>query len=326
MSGLKITSCVKVGPNTFRVTTESEEYGTVTQDVLMMPGPSSDPATMQQKTQPKTTDDVYASIIRECLAGERITTRNSVCFRTFARQVRFTSTPLVCSRKTSWKNCLREWEWFMSGSNAIEDLHPSVRHWWMPWAADEQHYGKPGLGPDFRVAHNYSEQFRYFQGRTGYVDQIQYLIDGIRNHPFSRRNVITTWNTADMAHPECKITNCHNSLTQAFVDTENRLHLVTYQRSVDVICGLPHNWAQEWAFLLWLAHLGGRLVGSLTWIGGDVHVYEAHLPLAEKILAAPPQQSPEMVYRPTSEEFLADDFSLDREYAPVVNERAEMIV
>ncbi len=262
-------------------------------------------------------DQTYQFLIENILHnGHTLTTRNSVVKRIFARTLTFTSTPLISVRKTAWKNALREWEWFMSGSTNIKDLHDAVKPWWKPWA---------NVWGD--VHFNYSAQFRAAYECEGTdFDQIQYLIDGIKEHPFSRRNVITTWNTMDMASKDCPITNCHGTIIQAFVNPNNSLHLVTYQRSVDTICGLPHNLIQYWAFLLWLAHLTSRTVGSLTWIGGDVHVYEAHFPLAHKILAVTPKASPELVYKPTSEQFLAEDFTLFSPYFPVLTDRAEMIV
>lgn len=210
-------------------------------------------------------DDIYTGLISDVLTtGDEITTRNATVRRLIHYPVEITSTPLVSVRKTAWKNALREWEWFMSGSPDINDLHPSVRPWWTPWA------DKTGW-----VNWNYSMQFRRYGDTSGF-DQIAYLIDGIKNHPFSRRNVITTWHTEDMNREDCTITNCHGTVIQAFVRPDDSLHLVTYQRSVDVVCGLPHNWLQYWAFLLWVAHWSWRAVGSLTWIGGDVHVYEEH--------------------------------------------------
>lgn len=266
-------------------------------------------------------DYCYEEIISRCMGGHVINTRNSECRRWIAGYWKFWQIPLVSARRTAWKNALREWEWFMSGSNRIEDLHPSVRQWWEPWVNDA------GIVP-----FNYGYQFSNFAGSdiVGTIDQIKYLVDGIRNHPFSRRNVITTWNTADMADSECPITNCHGTVIQAFVNPDDSLHLATYQRSADVICGLPHNWVQYWAFLMWLAHRGGRSVGSLTWVGGDVHVYKQHYELADKILRAAtsrkPGNTPNLVYTPTSEEFKADDFTLDGEYTPVLTDRAEMVV
>lgn len=248
--------------------------------------------------------------------GDEIKTRNSVCRRIVAETQTFTSTPLVSVRKTAWKSALREFEWFMTGSDNIKDLHPSVHSWWQPWAS-----------VNGTIEHNYSRQFRHFHGDGGTVDQIQLLIDGIANHPFSRRNVITTWNTADMVSKNCPITNCHGSIIQAFVNPDRTLHLVTYQRSVDVICGLPHNWIQYWAFLLWLAARTGTTVGTLTWIGGDIHVYDVHRPLVDKMRNAYVSgETPTLVYTPTSLEFKADDFTLDGPYKPALTDRAEMVV
>lgn len=264
-----------------------------------------------------TPDQQYTALLHELLTdGERVRTRNDWVRRLICRPLTFTGTPLVCARKTAWRNALLEWEWFMSGSNNVKDLHPAARPWWQPWANEE------GF-----VFFNYSRQFREFEGASGHVDQIALLIDGVKNHPFSRRNVITTWNAADMNHPLCPISNCHNSLTQAFVDGANALHLVTYQRSVDVVCGVVHNWIQEWAFLLWLASRTGRGVGSLTWIGGDVHLYEEHAELAQKVVdVAHSEPCPELAYAPTCEEFRAEDFRLDRPYLPRILDRARMIV
>lgn len=267
-------------------------------------------------------DVQYADLISRILAtGQEVVTRNARVKRLFAEKAVFVSTPLVAARRTAWKNALREWEWFMSGSCDIADLHPSVRPWWAPWVRDD------GL-----VLNNYSTQFRYSCGRgndqDNPFDQLRYLIDGIRNHPCSRRNVVTTWNTSEMADKRTPLTNCHGTVIQAFVNPDNSLHLVTYQRSADVVCGLLHNWIQYWAFFLWLTHRTERTMGTFTWIGGDVHVYEQHWELARDIVAAVSQCSstPQLVYTPSSDDFRADDFTLDVDYCPVVLTRAEMVV
>lgn len=274
-------------------------------------------------------DYEYKKLVRRIMeSGLPVHTRNANVRRVFPHTVEFSSTPLVTVRRTAWKNSLREWEWFMSGSNNINDLHASVRPWWQPWA------DRDGV-----VAMNYGVQFREFTG--GYssempkvVDQIDYLLESIRDHPGSRRAVITTWNTADMIHPDCKITNCHGTVIQAFVGQSgfvqdpNALHLVTYQRSVDVIVGLPHNWFQYWCFLLWLAHRTRRSAGTLTWIGGDCHVYEEHFGLAGEIYRTKlsTDRTPEVYYSPNSEEFKADDFKLDGDYKPLIDKPVKMIV
>lgn len=264
------------------------------------------------------TDSIFINMLDTILSsGSEITTRNSVTKRVRNLTAHFIATPLVCVRKTAWKLALREMEWFLSGSNNINDLHPSVRHWWQPWADDQ------GL-----IKNNYSIQFCDFAGHYGSVDQVSALIEGIRHHPFSRRNVITTWNTADMLHPSTPITNCHNSLTQAFVEPDNSLHLTTYQRSSDMVLGVPHNFIQMWAFLQYLAHHTGRSVGSLTWLGGDCHIYESHIDAAQRLIATDISaiQTPNLLYTPTSNVFKAEDFVLDSDYKPLNNEKLVMIV
>lgn len=263
--------------------------------------------------------------------GSMVKTRNETVLRSRNIVCTFTETPLVSVRQTAWKNALREFEWFLSGSSNINDLHKSVHHWWKPWASSTGH-----------IYSNYGRQFRRFAGieevarASGEVtkpmegfDQIKAIIDGVKNHPHSRRNVITTWNTSDMHSSLTPITNCHGTVIQAFVEPgDNSLHLTMYQRSADMVLGVPHNWIQYWAFLLYLAHQGERKAGSLTWHGGDCHIYPDHTDMAKRIVqggaaALPP---PELVYTPTTEEFKAEDFSLSGKYEPMIKQKLEMTV
>jgi thymidylate synthase len=249
------------------------------------------------------------------LNGEEINTRNSLCKRIFNQKIVFDSTPLVSVRRTAWLSAIKEMEWFLSGSSNINDLHESVRKWWQPWT------NKNG-----EIHNNYSKQFRYFTDDL--FDQIAYLQNAIKNHPYGRRSVITTWNTAEMASSKTSITNCHGSLIQAFVDNNNKLHLTMYQRSSDMVLGLPHNWIQYWAMLQWLAHNAGRDVGTLTWLGGDCHIYECHFEAANEIINVGTSniQTPKLIYSPSSKDFKASDFSLEKEYAPIIKKSLPMVV
>lgn len=253
--------------------------------------------------------------------GSKINTRNSDTLRAKNILIEMNSTPLISARKTSWKSALREFEWFMSGSCDVNTLHESVRPWWKPWA-----------NASGKITNNYSEQLRGSSGKlSNNFDQIKYLEEGIKNHPYSRRNLITTWNTADMAHVSTAITNCHGTVIQCLVEPEdNSLHMTMIQRSSDMVVGLQHNLIQYWAFLQYLAHKGGRKVGGIVWHGIDCHIYESHTDIAREIVAQgyqiPRDPAPQLVYTPTSEEFLASDFSLDAEYKPKITSKVEMIV
>jgi thymidylate synthase len=266
--------------------------------------------------------------------GQKIQTRNSEVLRFTNIMTTFDKTPLVSVRRTAWKSALREMEWFLSGSSNIKDLHPSVHKWWKPWASSGGY-----------VHNNYSKQFRRFVSPMKQFDQVQHIIDGIKNHPYSRRNLLTTWNPVEMASEDTPITNCHHSLAQWFVNKDGTLDMTMIQRSADIVLGVPHNWIQTWAFLMWVAHKTGYKPGKLTWYGLDCHIYMNHLQMVDKIddkirgtftvdeggrlvrETEPTEIEPiELIYNPTSEDFKADDFTLSKPYEPVVKENLELTV
>jgi len=273
-------------------------------------------------------DEGFQSLLKDILDnGVEIQTRNSVCKRVTNQQITFDETPLLSIRRTAWKSAIREMEWFLSGSNNIDDLHPSVHKWWKPWADKAS-----GLIPN-----NYGQQFRSFYGRyilkdkvwkQAECDQLGYLMHAIKHHPYSRRSVITTWNTAEMVNESTPITNCHGTVIQAFVDPDDSLHLTMYQRSSDMVLGLPHNFIQYWALLLYLVHHTGRKPGKFTWIGGDCHIYESHYDAAKEICDQKTDKikTPKLTYNPTSNLFKADDFSIDSDYNPIIKKSLNMVV
>jgi thymidylate synthase len=135
---------------------------------------------------------------------------------------------------------------------------------------------------------------------------------------------MTAWHPAEMARitetnenpntPTC----CHGTLIQFFV-REGSLHISTYQRSADVLLGVPHNFIAYWALLLYFAHHSSLKVGSLRWIFGDLHLYQhpSHQQVAEQLLTCTLDldKSVKLCYNPSVEnkdvpEFKAGDFVL----------------
>lgn len=116
-------------------------------------------------------------------------------------------------------------------------------------------------------------------------------------------------------------TTCHGTIVQGFV-RDDCLSLTVYQRSADLLVGVPHNWVQWWGFLLWAAVQAGLGVGFLGWVFGDAHIYQhpTHLAAVKDILSD----------RATTEDitlcydlhpgrpFLANDFSLIGDIPPPV--------
>lgn len=266
------------------------------------------------------TDRKYLNIIEDILVdGVTVETRNGPVRKKFQITNTFDSTPLVSIRRTAWKKALREMEFFLAGHYNINELHPSVHSWWRPWADEHG-----------QMYNSYGAQFRHYCGFDNRnFDQIEYLINELKDNPQSRRQVITTWNTADMAATRTLLTSCHGTTIQTDVNPEtNELSLFMYQRSCDVMLGLSHNMIQYWAFLLYLCHQTGHKPGKFIHTLGNAHIYGPHLDMAHRLMhtAIRDDNTPQLVYTPSSEDFKADDFSLDRDYKPVIKETLPLIV
>jgi thymidylate synthase len=218
-------------------------------------------------------------------------------------------------------------EWFLSGSILLEDLHPDVRHWWEPWA-DESGAVRNSYGHQLRKAMGH-EPYTTYDQIAGILNQ---LSSGAANG--SRRLVLSTWNALDMAHPTTPITNCHGTVIQLFTGVDEggnkKLDMTTYQRSADLMLGVPHNWLQYWALFKWLAYSTGYEMGKLTWIGGDVHVYQEHWSTAQELIGIPTREieTPNLMWLGMhGDEFYADQFQLTGpKYQPILKCKLDLVV
>lgn len=93
--------------------------------------------------------------------------------------------------------------------------------------------------------------------------------------------------------------------------------LATYfnNLSADFLLGVPHNWIQTWAMLVWFADQTGYKVGTMQWTFGDAHIYieDSHIEAAKAIANISLDSEVveiELEYNPTDTRFLASDFSI----------------
>jgi len=260
-------------------------------------------------------DQEYKYLIyRIFTSGDELETRNHrVKSIIDYPQIIFTETPLVTVRRPAIKKAVGEMGWFLIGNQKCPE---QFLDWW-----DGQ------LDKKGKYIAGYGDQLRNFSYCYGWFDQIEFLLKGLKEHRGSRRLVATTWNPGEMAiiaelnenpnTPSC----CHATIIQCFV-RDNKLHMTHYQRSADVLLGVPHNFIAYWALLLYLAHWSNLEVGTLRWLFGDVHLYqeESHIECARQIIETPIRtfdDPPRLVYTPTVKwtgvipEFKASDFSME---------------
>jgi thymidylate synthase len=221
----------------------------------------------------------------------------------FGGQMRFNlqdGFPLITTKKLHLKSIIHELLWFLQGETNVRYLHENGVRIWNPWA-DE--HGE--LGPV------YGKQWRRWGTKEGEtIDQIQELIDGLRNNPASRRLIVNAWNVGELAN--MALPPCH-MMFQCYV-AHGRLSLQLYQRSVDVFLGLPFNIASYSLLTHMLAQQANLEVGDFVWTGGDIHLYTNHLEQAKLQLSREPYPLPKLkiVRQPDSIfDYQYEDFQIE---------------
>jgi len=248
-------------------------------------------------------ENQYLQLLQKVLReGAKHSSRNATVYSLFGERMVFdlaSGFPLLTTKKMGYKTILRELLWFISGSTDNMDLQDKHVHIWDQNASKEflesrdLAYEEGDLGPV------YGFQWRYAgaeykgchedYGGKG-VDQLQKVVDLIRNDPTSRRIMMSAWNPPDldkMALPPCHV------MCQFYVNTETQtLDCQLYQRSGDLFLGVPFNIA-SYAFLTHiLAKITGYKPGKLVHILGDVHLYEDHVEQAKEQLTRVPVAFP----------------------------------
>jgi thymidylate synthase len=105
------------------------------------------------------------------------------------------------------------------------------------------------------------------------INQLDYVIDKIKNEPESRRIILTAWMPTMI--DEMALPPCHYSAQ--FIVRDNKLSCMLNQRSADVFLGAPFNIASYALLTHILARECGISVGDLIYTIGDAHIYLNHI-------------------------------------------------
>ena len=235
----------------------------------------------------------------------------------FGYQMRFDLTegfPVLTTKKLHLRSIIHELLWFLKGETNIAYLKENGVRIWDEWADENG-----DLGPV------YGYQWRSWPAPNGgSVDQIEKLVEGIKNKPDSRRHIVSAWNPAlvdEMALPPC------HCLFQFYV-AEGKLSCQLYQRSADTFLGVPFNIASYALLTLMVAQVCGLQPGEFVHTFGDVHLYSNHLDQAREQLTRDFRPLPQMKINPAVTDLFAfkfEDFELVN-YDPHPHIKAEVSV
>ncbi|PLW75526.1 thymidylate synthase [Cohaesibacter celericrescens] len=233
----------------------------------------------------------------------------------FGRQVRYDLTegfPLLTTKKLHFKSIAIELLWFLRGDTNTKFLKENGVSIWDEWALEDGE-----LGPV------YGAQWRAWQGPDGKsYDQVQALMDGLKNNPNSRRHIISGWNVSALpdetmtpqenaAAGRMALPPCH-AFYQFYVGG-GRLSASLYIRSNDLFLGNPYNTASLGLLTHMLAQQCDLDVGEIVISIGDAHIYSNHFEQVKMQLTREVRSLPQLKIkrRPDSIfEYGFDDFEI----------------
>jgi thymidylate synthase len=258
----------------------------------------------------------------------------------FGRQIRHKMSegyPLLTTKKMAFKTMVTELLWFLKGDTNIKYLVDNRCNIWNGDAykkyekyAMDNSYGVDVLSMDEFIEQIktddefakkwgelgpiYGNQWREWgskyetnhilgtrtKTRPG-VDQIQNLINDLKNNPDSRRLMVNAWNVGEL--DSMVLPPCHYGF-QVYTRPTTReekiinpgkyraISLMWNQRSVDTFLGLPFNIASYGLLLEIIAKevdmIPDELIGNL----GDVHLYSNHIEQAKEQIDREPFELP----------------------------------
>ena len=228
--------------------------------------------------------------------------------------------PLLTTKKVFFRGVVEELLWFISGNTNVKKLQERNIHFW-DQNTNREFLDKQGLGQnkEWDAGPIYGFQWKHFGANyitcdTDYtgqgINQLEYVVDLIKNNPESRRIVISAWNPADtkkMALPPCHI------IAQFYVHNEDRktkkrsLSCHLYQRSGDIGLGVPFNIASYALFTHMIAHITETNAKELILSIGDAHIYKNHVKGLQLQMKRIPRMFPKIAFK--SKKYRLEDFT-----------------
>ena len=216
--------------------------------------------------------------------------------------------PLSTSKRVPFRHIFEELMWFLKGDTNVKHLEEKDIYIWTPNTKREfldsngHDYLKEGdVGPTYgflfrHYGANYTSCDEDYTGQG--VDQIQYVINLIKNNPSSRRIIIQLWDPS--SQHKCALPPCLYNY-QFYVE---EIHGVKYlsclmtQRSSDISLAGFWNIATGSLLTYLLARITGCKPKTLHWNIGDMHIYHNQFEMVKELLRRTPRTFPLLLFHP----------------------------
>jgi thymidylate synthase len=259
----------------------------------------------------------YLEILKDILDnGISRTDRTGIgTLSVFGRSIRHSYSngfPLLTTKKMFIKGILGELLWFIKGTDDARFLIDNNIHIWDEWMKEDGSGNKT-------LPHTYGVKWRNFDG----IDQLQNVINDIKNNPYSRRHVVSAWDPRhikDAALPWCHVLFQFHCIKDEDKNHDKNyndgrfgdLSLTVYQRSGDFFLGAPFN-ITSYSFLLYMiCEITNYRPGEMYYTFGDCHIYKNHFEQVKEQLSRIPYTLPqlEVKHKENINDFTFDDFKI----------------
>jgi thymidylate synthase len=235
--------------------------------------------------------------------------------------------PILTTKRVAWKSAIHELLWFyVKRTSDVSYLRENKVKIWEEWTKEPtgrmpywnigKAYGYQ-LGKQIRTGNEIKLGNRYIEFE--YKNQVDILIDGLKNNPSSRRHIISLWNIDDLS--EMALYPC--VWNNQWIVQNGKLHLVVQVRSNDMALGNPFNVFQYYVLQRMIAQVTGYDVGTMTFNINNPHVYERHVEGLEEQIERDPLKAPTLWINPeikNFDDFTIDDFRLDNyDFHPTIS-------
>ena len=234
--------------------------------------------------------------------------------------------PILTSKKTAWKTCLKELLWFIRGDTNNEHLQREGVHIWDGNGSREfldsrglVDRAEGDLGPvyGFQWRHfnaPYADCVSDYAGQG--VDQLARIIADLKNPETrsSRRHILSAWNPCQL--DEMALPPCH-MICPFHVRQGKYLSCALFQRSGDVGLGVPFNIASYSMLTHLLAAHCGLIAEEFVHFIGNCHIYEEHVFALKTQLEREPMDFPKIRIanaHDSIEDYTMDDIEWTSQY------------
>ena len=195
--------------------------------------------------------------------------------------------PLLTTKKVFFNSVIRELLWYLKGETHIRNLREHTKIW-DAWTSEEKGWE---IGKMYGYQWVNWEKFK--ENKDGainktYINQIEDVIELIKNSPDSRRMVVTAWNPSVL--DEIALPSCHAFFI--FNVSNGRLNCHLTQRSGDIALGIPFNLACYATLTQMIAQETNLRLGEFSHYINDAHIYVNHIDGLKKQMKRKPYNLP----------------------------------